>query len=223
MIDYTLIRSKRKTAAIYVRRGSVEVRAPLKMAKQDIDRFVASKEKWIVGKLAISNEQAAKRESFKLDYGSLITYCGRQYPIEAKEGKRTGFDGERFYVPPNLTSEQIKSACIKTYKKLAKPNLTDRTIDFARKMSVNPSSIRITDARYRWGSCSGKKSLNFAWRLIMADDDLIDYVIVHELAHLTEMNHSAQFWKIVEGVMPDHVERRARLKELHLKFADENW
>ena len=223
MIDYTLIRTKRKTVAIYIRDGRVEVRAPMKMAKHDIDRFVMSKEKWITEKLAITSERAAQRESFTLDYGSLITYRGKQYQIESREGKRAGFDGERYYMPPNLTPEQIKETSVRIYRMLAKRDLTNRTIVFARAMSVNPTTVRITGARTRWGSCSGKKSINFSWRLIMADDDVIDYVVVHELAHLTEMNHSAHFWKIVESVLPDYTERRKRLKELQRKLTVEDW
>ena len=223
MVEYTLNRSKRKTVAIYIRDGSVEVRAPLRMAKYDIDRFVMSKEKWIADKLAISSERSAQREGFALDYSSLLTYRGRQYPIEAKEGDRAGFDGERFYMPPELMPEQIREVCIKIYRVLAKNYLTGRTSEYARIMSAVPATVKITGARTRWGSCSGKKSINYSWRLIMADDDIIDYIIVHELAHLTELNHSERFWKIVKSILPDYTERQARLKELQSKLATEDW
>jgi predicted metal-dependent hydrolase len=82
-IDYTLIRSKRKTAALYIRGGGVEVRAPAKMPKRDIDKFVASKEKWIADKLQRAREQAEYREAFSLDYGDTVTYRGKPYPIAA--------------------------------------------------------------------------------------------------------------------------------------------
>ena len=223
MIEYTLKRSKRKTVAIYVRDGSVEVRAPLRMVKYDIDRFVMSKEKWITDKLVISNERSAQRESFILDYNSSLTYRGKQYPIEAREGERAGFDGERFYMPPKLMPEQIKETGIKIYRLLAKNYLIGRTSEYALRMSVVPAAVKITGARTRWGSCSGKKSINYSWRLIMADDDVIDYIIVHELAHLTELNHSERFWKIVENTLPDYIIRQARLKELHSKLATEDW
>ena len=223
MMEYTLKRSNRKTTAVYVRDGSVEVRAPLKMPKRDIDRFVASKEKWIADKLAITIERVAQREKFTLDYGSQIAYSGKRYPIEAKEGNRIGFDDERFYMPPDLAPEQIKAAVMQIYRLLAKRDLTNRTITLARKMSVSPSAIKITDARTRWGSCSGKKSINYSWRLVMADEDIIEYIIVHELAHLTELNHSGRFWKIVESVLPDYPERQARLKDWQSKLAFEDW
>ena len=228
MIDYTVVRSERKTTALYVRDGKVEVRAPLKLPDSSIERFVRSKENWIRDKLAITNERAAQRDSFLLDYGSSIYYRGKPYPIAAKDGNRVGFDGERFYMPPDLTPEQIKEASIQIYRMLAKRDLTNRTFELMQKMpegpsSEGPSSIKITGAKTRWASCSGKKSISFSWRIIMADDDVIDYIIVHELAHLSEMNHSAQFWNIVEGVLPDHSARRERLKELQHRLDSENW
>jgi hypothetical protein len=90
-------------------------------------------------------------------------------------------------------------------------------------MSVTPIAVKINSAKTRWGSCSNKKSLNFSWRLIMADDDVIDYVVVHELAHLREMNHSPRFWAVVEAVLPDYRERKLKLRALQAKLNREDW
>ena len=119
MTDYTLVRSKRKTVAIYIRDGGVEVRAPLKTPKRDIDRFVASKEKWIANKLVISSERLESREMFELTYGDAILLQGKEYRIIARNGNRAGSDGEVFYMPPNLLPEQIKAVCVKTYRNIA--------------------------------------------------------------------------------------------------------
>ena len=223
MIDYTLNRSKRKTVALYVRDGCVEVRAPLKMPKHIIDQFVVSKEKWIEEKLAIMNERTSQRDSFTLDYDSEVLYRGNLYPIVAREGDYIGFDDDCFYMPQGLSHEQIKSCCIDIYKMVAKRDILIRTMEIAQKMSAYPQSVKITDARSRWGSCSASKRICFSWRLIMADDDLIEYIIVHELSHLTELNHSDRFWNIVESILPDYKDRQNRLKELHEKLASENW
>jgi len=223
MITYTLHRSKRKTLALYVRNGEVEVRAPLKVSKRDIDKFVVSKEKWITDKLAASNERQEQRGTFTLNYGDMALYCGKEYPIAAKPGGRVGFDDERFYMPPDLTSEQIKNACVQIYRMLAKRDLTNKVLDFAKQMEVMPIAVKVSGAKTRWGSCSGKKSLTFSWRLIMAEDDVVDYVVIHELAHIAEMNHSGRFWTIVEGVLPDYKERQKRLKVLQKKLSMEDW
>ena len=222
-MNYTLTRSNRKTVALYVRNGNIEVRAPLKMPKSDIDKFVASKEKWVTDKLAKSQEHLEQRETFELNYGAPVFYRGKQYPIAERTGNRLGFDDMVFYMPPDLTSEQIKSACVQIYRMLAKKDLTNKTIDFAKQMSVIPAAVKINGATSRWGSCSAKKSINYSWRLIMADDDVIDYVVVHELAHLTEMNHSKKFWAIVESILPDYKTRQEKLKELQKKLNRENW
>jgi predicted metal-dependent hydrolase len=223
-IDYTLIRSKRKTVSLYVRdNASVEVRAPLQTPKSDIDRFVNSKASWIANKVALKRAQHAARESFALDYGSNVTYRGKDFPIEAKPGNLCGFDDRRFYMPPDMPPEHIKSATEQVYRLLAKRDLRRKALDFAKIMGVMPSAVKINGATTRWGSCSAKKSLNFSWRLMMADDAVIDYVVVHELAHITEMNHSERFWAIVERVMPDYRERREQLKALQRRLKLEDW
>lgn len=223
MTDYTLTRSDRKTIAIYIRDGAVEVRAPMNSPKRDIDRFVASKEKWIAEKLAMATERLAQRESFTLDYGDSVTYRGKQYPIAARGGNRVGFDDERFYMPLDLPPEEIKAACVQVYRLLAKRDLTAKALEFAKHMGVMPSAVKINGATTRWGSCSAQKSLNFSWRLMMADDDVIDYVVVHELAHITEMNHSVRFWALVEGVLPEYQVRKAKLKALQQRLSTEDW
>ena len=223
MIEYTLTRSNRKTIALYVRNGGVDVRAPYKAPKSAIDTFVASKEAWIKDKLAESAAQVEQRSSFSLAYGDTVTYCGKQFPITARQGNRIGFDDDCFFMPPDLTPEQIKFACVSIYRLLAKRDLTKKALAFAAEMGVMPSAVKINGAKRRWGSCSAKKSLNFSWRLVMADDDVINYVVVHELGHIKELNHSPRFWAVVQGVLPDYAERKERLVELQHKLGGEDW
>jgi len=221
--NFTLNRSKRKTVAIHISDGLVEVRAPNKMPLFEINRFVLSKEKWISDKLAGLSELTEKRSRFTLTYGDRISYRGKPYPITQRYGNRIGFDETGFYMPPNLTAEQIKHACVQIYRMLARRDLTKKTLDYAKSIRVMPDAIKINSAKTRWGSCSAKKSVNYSWRLILADDDVIDYIVVHELAHLVELNHSESFWAIVEGIMPDYKARKARLREFQKKLSVESW
>ena len=224
MIEYTLVRSNRKTLAIHITgAATVEVRAPMKLAKAEIDRFVASKREWIEGHLELRGQRLASRAAFALQYGDKLPLRGGEYPITARDGNRVGFDGERFYMPPDLPPEEIKRAAVQIYKMAAKGILTEKVIERAKEMDVMPSAVKVNSARTRWGSCSGKRSLNFSWRLIMADDEVVDYVVVHELAHIREMNHSARFWEVVESVLPDWKRRRARLRGLQTRLAEEDW
>ena len=80
-------------------------------------------------------------------------------------------------------------------------------------MQVTYGRITIRDQKSRWGSCSGKGNLNFNWRLILAPEEVLDYVVVHELAHRLEMNHSVRFWGHVERVLPDYKDRRLWLRK----------
>ena len=89
---------------------------------------------------------------------------------------------------------------------------------YARMMGVSYGRITIREQKTRWGSCSGKGNLNFNWKLTLMPPEVLDYVVVHELAHRREMNHSRDFWKIVEQVLPDYQERRKRLKELSVSL-----
>ena len=221
---YTLVRSRRKTLVVYITKdATVEVRAPLHTSKVYIDKFLASKEQWILKHLAKCEQNIIERTAFVLTYGDKILLRGKQYPIAAREGRRAGFDGECFFMPPNLPLDAIKRTVVSIYKVVAKSVLSAKAAKFAGRMAVSPTNLRITGAKTRWGSCSGKNSINFSWRLIMAVDDVIDYVVVHELAHIREHNHSPRFWSVVEGVLPDYEDRRVKLKHLQAILSAQDW
>jgi predicted metal-dependent hydrolase len=223
MIPYTLTRTRRKTAAIYVRDGEVEVRAPLRMPRYEIERFLAEKERWIIKKLAETRARAAQRESFTIGYGDTVPCMGRDCPIVARAGRRFGFDGACFYMPPGLAAEDIKYLCIETYRLIAKRELAKRVEHYAPLLGASPRAVKINGAASRWGSCSSLGNLNFSWRLMMAEAAVSDYVVVHELAHLKEMNHSPRFWALVAGVLPDYREQKKALRELQERLGGEDW
>ena len=223
MTEYKLIRSRRQTIGLYIRNGALEVRAPLQCPQKEIDRFIATKQDWVERHLATSQTQAAARQAFVLDYHAEILYRGKLYPIIARAGIKAGFDGVEFYLPPALDADAIMDICIKIYRRLAKTYFSQRVNFFAVQIGIQPSAVKINGAKTRWGSCSGKKSINFSWRLIMADDEVIDYVVVHELAHLLEMNHSDRFWAVVARVLPDFRNRQAKLKTLQMRLSTEHW
>ena len=99
------------------------------------------------------------------------------------------------------------------YRKEARRRITERAAYFAEKMGVDDGRIAIKAAKTRWGSCSAQGNLNFHWKLILMPPAILDYVVVHELAHRIEMNHSPRFWTQVERILPDYRERRRWLKE----------
>lgn len=109
-------------------------------------------------------------------------------------------------------SEEVRREGIERAKRI----FPERTAYFAKRMGVDYGRITIREQKARWGSCSSKGNLNFNWKLVLLAPELLDYVVVHELAHRREMNHSKNFWKIVEAELPDYRERRRRLKECQI-------
>lgn len=173
-MDYTLIRSARRTLAIQVKPdGQVVVRAPQRVTKRRIEEFIACHEDWII---------RAKAKALKAQENA------RTY---TDEERRAGIEAAKAYIP-------------------------QRTAYFAERMGVTYGRITIREQRTRWGSCSSKGNLNFNWKLMLMPREILDYVVVHELAHRREMNHSAAFWAVVEAEMPDYRERRRMLKEFPL-------
>ncbi len=99
------------------------------------------------------------------------------------------------------------------YKERAYEKIKERVEFYAQKRGLKYNRVNITSAEKRWGSCSAKGNLNFSWRLIMAPLPVVDYVVVHELVHLIEKNHSKEFWKKVKLFMPDYEKYKDWLKE----------
>lgn len=169
MIEYMIIRSRRKTMCLQVKEnGQVVVRAPLRMPEQQIQQFVQKHETWIQKKQELAREI-------------------KEQPVITEQERREGIEAAKQYIP-------------------------QRVAYFARRMGVTYGRITIREQKTRWGSCSSKGNLNFNWKLMRMPPEALDYVVVHELAHRKEMNHSAQFWAIVEKELPDYRERRKMLR-----------
>ena len=125
--------------------------------------------------------------------------------VNEKLGEVTGRD--------RISTREYTPAEIRVYKKRALGIISRRVAHYAGLMGVDYGQITIRDQKSRWGSCSSNKNLNFSWRLILMPIEVMDYIVVHELAHLKEMNHSKAFWAEVEKILPDYNDQRRWLKE----------
>jgi predicted metal-dependent hydrolase len=112
---------------------------------------------------------------------------------------------------PNLTGDQIK-----THKKQAKKVITSEVEKWSQIMHLTYAKTRISSAKTRWGSCSFTNTISINWRLILLPEECLEYVIIHELAHITEKNHSKNFWNIVETYCPDYKTTRKTLQSHQL-------
>lgn len=209
-IRYTLIRSDRKTTAIRVLTdGSIEVRAPRRLPLREIERFLESKRNWI----ETHRQVMLERYPADLDPRQIL-YKGEWKTIRPLDEDMMLFDGEFFYAPTDWDIEKLQAALADVMKKLAKKELVPMVQKMAAEAGLSPARITITGAKTKWGSCSNGKNLSFSWRLMAAPPDAVEYVVWHELCHMTEMNHSSRFWALVEKRVPDWRPKRNRLAEV---------
>ncbi len=223
-MEYKLIRSKRKTLSIQINKeAEIIVKAPINLPKYAIDEFVKSKEKWILEKLNMMKDFREKKVNFSLNYGDKVLFRGEEFTLMWDIKDKVYFENNFLYMPSNLTADEVKYNIIKLYKLHAKKILNEKVNHYKYIMNVSPIKIKINSASTRWGSCSLKGSLNFSWKIMFAKDEIIDYIVVHELAHLKEHNHSKDFWNEVFLVLPDYKLRQRGLSEIENKLRYENW
>jgi predicted metal-dependent hydrolase len=224
-ITYTVKRSRKrqKTISLQVNVNSgLIVSAPYFTPSEEIDRFVREKQKWISKTLRKHTEDAVKNKAKEYNTGEHFFYLGQSYPLEVFfepfENAGLVFWNNRFYLNARGNKDLRKNYFVSWYKKKAYDFINQRVDFFSRMLKLQQENIRITSAKSRWGSCSEDNDLAFSFRLIMAPPDIIDYVIVHELSHIKEKNHSPRFWKRVEAVIPDYKTHRRWLKDNHHQF-----
>lgn len=213
MVEYTLIRAKRRTLVIQVQPDrTVVVRAPLRLAKGQIERFLQQKEGWILLQQQRMEQRQHQKESFSLSQGKFPLF-GALFPLCFVQGGKPYEKDGVFYLPQG-DEPSLRAAAQLLYRDIARRELQQRVAFYAQRMGVQPTGLRINGARGRWGSCSGKNSLNFSWRLMLAPEHCVDYVVVHELCHILHHDHSAQFWREVERFFPDWRECRRTLAQV---------
>ena len=223
-MEYRIIRSKRKSISIQIsKEAEVLVRVPIDIHKSVIDEFVNSNEKWILEKLIMMRGINYEKSRFVLDYGHKVLFRGKEFTLTETDKNAIIFHQDLLYIPSGLSRDQIKYLLIKMYNHQAKNIISFKVNFYSKIMNVTPKALKINSASTRWGSCSGKKSLNFSWKIIFAKDEIIDYLVVHELAHIKQLNHSEKFWDEVKKVIPDYNNRRKELTELGIKLRNQNW
>lgn len=218
-MEYRLVRSKRKTIAVTVEQnGNVLVRAPRWTSMGQIEYFLEEKKSWIEKQQAKQAELAEARRKFCTGPGGMLPYLGKEYPVVI--GLPARFTGDAFQI---TNHSPAKEQLIGIYRKLARDDIQERLCRLTPEVGAVPAGLRITSAQTRFGSCSGKNTLSFPWRLVMAAPKLVDAVVVHELCHILEHNHSSRFWQEVERVLPDYREREKGLREFSRILAAQNW
>ncbi|APU59302.1 M48 family metallopeptidase [Clostridium botulinum] len=213
--QYILKTKKRKTISIKIgKEFIIEVTAPLGTNEYTIEQVLKKEEKWIIKKI----KKLKEVENFNGYY-----YLGELYYLKIKEVKSLYFklevDSNKFmvYINSGILKEKreviIKDNLEKFYKEQAVKVLKERTDYYSSILKVVPKNIVIKNQKTLWGSCSSKGNINYNYKIVMAPLKILDYIVVHELCHLVHMNHSKDFWHLVESIIPDFKERRNWLKE----------
>ena len=210
-----LIKSNRKTVSLRItKEGKLIVRIPKKLSLKELDKILIKKKNWILkAKEKVKNRMKEIPKKQYID-GEQFFYFGEKYPLKIVENTDfiLSFDDSSFVLNIDY-QKQGKEAFIALYKKLSKVHLIPQALSYAEKFSIELNKIKISNASKRWGSCNTNRNINLSWRLIMLPQFAIDYVIVHELVHLYEMNHSSAFWNKMSEVHPEFEKGHKFLKD----------
>ena len=208
-----IIRTRRKTIALIVKPdGSLVVRAPLRASSRQIQQLIEQKAPWIRATQEKVRRNYPKIAPKEYVNGEGFLYLGKSYRLAISPGasRQLTLEGQFLLSPSALPG--ARAVFIDWYRQQARQVIAERVAWFAAKYGFHYARIKITSARTRWGSYSSKGTLSFTWRLVMAPVEIIDYVVVHELAHTLEHNHGKAFWEKVKAITPDYKQKIAWLK-----------
>jgi len=193
--------------------ASLIIRAPLRIPFIEIQKIVFSKRNWIINKQRIAREKRLQGFPKNFMERDEFLYLGKKYPLVILENAVNPlFFNKEFRIIRNYLPS-ARELFIDWYKKQAQSKIKERLDFYSDSLGYKYNKFGISNARKRWGSCNSKGNIYINWRLIMAPIDIIDYVIIHELAHLKERSHSKKFWERVKIIQGDYKQRRIWLKE----------
>jgi len=214
-LEYKIIRANRTTIGITVERDrKVVVRVPQQASEQAVTAAIESRRFWIWQKLRDPHKYPDPAPHKEYVAGETFLYLGQQHALHLTkgEGGPVRLVGKHFEM--SVSDRRSGDALFRSwYLAQAKEKLRPRIAAFATEMGVVYSRIWVRDLKYRWGSCTPGGTLSFNWRIIQAPMIVVDYLIVHELAHVLEPNHSQEFWNIVAVHVPSWVKARGWLKQ----------
>ncbi len=215
-----IIRTDNKNLIITVKDAdTLEVRAPKNLSKEAIEGFVRDKKRWI-------EKKAGEKEKLKNEFGDIYAYrqfllFGKRFRIVKSNVTEATILEDMFIVPQKVTEiSQLKEAMKKFVLEKAKNNLPAIMSQIGSKIGICPAGVRVKSLKSKWGSCDSNKMITFNSRLIQLEPKLIEYVVIHELCHVVELNHSEKFWKTLEQFIPDWSERRSSLKKFEFLIND---
>lgn len=218
-----VIRTARiKSARLQVEDGVVSIAVPKALEVERIGQLLKDKHRWIKEKLYLHQQQqpAPRREMLS---GEAFPYLGRNYRLKITTGKlqpvKLLHGRLQVVVPKAMRHEHIiRDMLTHWYRLQAEIRFKEKVRRYASVVGVEPTDVSVKTFKSRWGSCNVKGEIQFHWKVIMAPNRIVDYVVVHELCHLKHHDHSPAFWKSVERIVPDYLECKVWLKEFGVGF-----
>jgi len=215
-----VIKTQRKrSASIEIDDGTVKVLVPSSLSDARIQSLISDRRGLIEKKLH-HQQQITKPKLKEYVNGESFAYLGKNYRLKRLLGQSGDAKLKHGYIqipiPENALDGDIEASVRSSleawYRAHATSKLKEKTLRYASILGVKPNSVSIKDYKARWGSCSLSGDISYNWRIIMAPHHIVDYVVVHELCHLLEHNHSARYWRLVGNVIRDYKECREWLK-----------
>ncbi len=214
MIDLSQIkitRSRRKTLALhFIPDGTIEVRAPNLIPKFLINDFIKKNSDWIEKKLGMVKKSRPATRKY-ID-GELFDYLGKQYALQTGNYVRIEIKGDKLLFPKVLLF-RVKKELENWYLRQAKAVIIEQANSIAKEMGTSFKSIKLSETKSKWGSCTHDNRLQFNWKLIMTPILVLRYVVIHELSHTIEKNHSRKFWSRVAAFNPSFKQQIKWLRE----------
>jgi len=210
--DLIIKTNRRSISIIITKEGKVVVRAPKRISADYILNFIKEKEKWIDKKLKLINNTNLKNSKY-MNYEEFL-FCGSSYKLLfIDKFKKIELCNNNILCPTIQDRVQLINKIKRWYMKTASKILGERLEYFAKLMQVNYKNLTISNSKNRWGSCDKEGNIKLNFRVIMLPHRVIDYIIVHELSHIIQFNHSKDFYKIIGSIIEDYKQQQKNLKE----------
>lgn len=212
-IEYEIKFSNRKTLNISVERDrTVVVRAPNHLSSEKIGELVDLKKDWLKEKLNHVQKYPSVPTPKEFISGESLMYLGKNYQLLVVDEDIQGVEFSQHFKIAKSNQEQINQLFKEWYKEQAKTKIVPIVDRYAKNLGVNYNQCKISEMKYRWGSCTPANNIHFNWRIIKSPLYVVNYIVVHELAHLIENNHSPEFWNIVSIQSPNFQKAKTWLK-----------
>ena len=215
-----VVRSRRRTAALHIVGHHLQVRVPQQVSDDRIIEILQTKRSWISKKVVQLKEVHFPKPKEFIS-GETFLFLGQNYRLQVQEGHQVGVELLNGYLLTTVRTsdigeqrkEKIKKYLEYWYRSRARERLLEKVDRYSKLIGVSSKGLRVGSFKSKWGSCDSRSKLAFNWNLIKAPHAVIDYVVIHELCHIIQPNHSTLFWQEVEKSDPAYKEHRARLKK----------